>query len=323
MYRPFTMVSNDLAYDANVANFAFPTVPQGSARSAITGIRYMVSGTDAATALRDGWGSLLEKFTVAGRSYMQGVIPFPLIGASLFPISTSVPFAMPQFNRFLGSTFQLGNTYQGGAGILGAAIPLGPAEQVKMTVERLNTDSFVRRVVLDCIQWPDDKADPSLNAWKALRFQGIGAAYFVGSRNVGWPAAGATFTFDEIPQPPNAQQLRRVGFRAGMTDETGVPSIVENGATTARTMNNLLAQISTSFQRAPQNQAAPIRAIMGLPGLEIATGCVDMVQDEHSIASITSISSAIAAATRLIYVLHMFEGRGLGKVQLEAANAIS
>lgn len=324
MLRPFTLVSDFIDYDAgNVAEFQFPAVPKGSARCAVVGIRYSVAGDDpVAVQANEGWGTVLERLTIAGRNYTQGPVLLPLIAGSMVPGGGSLPLGFPAFNRFPGSRLALPGNMQG-QGVLGAGMSMGPNDEVRVRLARVNGLSFVNRLALDCVQWPDDQRDPSHATWEAMRFKGIGEAYFVGSRIIGWPGAGASRQLEVLPQPPAARTLRRHGFRAAMTTETGSPFPTEIGDAASETLSNVEAQVWSSFQRAPQNDAAPIRTVMGLIGYEVVTGLVDFQENERSIARLDFIGTAPAAADRLIYVCHMFEGRDEAAPTLEAANAIS
>lgn len=323
MLRPFSLVSDFIDYTGNVAEFQFPTVPKGSARCAVVGMRYNVSGDDpVAVATIEGYGTVLERITIAGRNYSQGPILLPLIAANLAPGGGALPLGFPQFNRFPGSRIALPGNMQG-QGVLGSGMSFGPGDEVRVRLARLAGNSFVNRLILDCVQWPDDQKDPSHAVWEAMRFKGIGETYFVGSRIIGWPGAGASLQLEVLPQPPAARVLRRQGFHAAMTQADGNPLGVELSDPAGETFNNIEAQVWTSFQRAPQNDAAPIRSIMGLMGLETALGLVDMQENERSIARLDFIGTAPAAPDRLIYVVHMFEGRDEGAPTLEAANAIS
>lgn len=324
MLRPFSLVSDEIDYNpANVAEFQFPSVPKGAARCAIVGIRYAVTGDDpAAVATIEGYSTNLERLTVAGRNYWQGAAPMPLIAAAVIPGGAAIPLAFPWSNRFLGSHVPNAGMMLG-QGTTGAGIAFGPADEVRMRLVRIAGDTFVNRIVLDCVQWPDDQADPFHALWKDLRYQGIGEAFFVGSALPEWPGAGAVRQLEVLPQPPSARALRRTGFRACMTFDNGNVIGTELGDAATPALNNVLATAWTSFQRQPLNQAAPLRALFGLTGLEIATGLVDMQENERSIARLDFTGSAPADPTRRIYVLHMFEGRDENAPTLEAANAIS
>lgn len=321
MLRPFSLVSDILVYAANIARPRMPAVPKGSARCAITGIRYNVTGDAGTVENIGGWGTLLQALTVAGRGYVQGEIPFPLISGDT--LVGALPYGAPASNRFLGSHIPLPGGQALGDGVLGAGIALGPNEQVELQVERLGTGGFVDRIILDCVQFPDDENDPLNQIWNDLRFKGIGEALFIGDRIEGWQAPGAVVQFDEMPQPPAARALRRTGFRGVVMGATGLTANFEVGGAGEVTANNLLAQIWTSFQRSPQNLAAPFRSLIGLTGLEVPSGLVDMQRDERSTVSLQFAGTAAADLTTQIFVTHMFEGRDINSPTLEAANAIS
>lgn len=321
MLRPFSLVSQDIEYDlGGFANFRFPETPKGSARCAITGIRYVVRSDDPAVLLIDGYGTLLERLTVAGRNYVQGQIPMPLIAAAT--VTGGVPFGFPYVNRFPGNQIGLGDNSLG-VPWLGSAIAFGPSDEVRMRLFGLNPTIRVTQVILDCVQWPDDMNDPSLEIWKALRYKGHGEPYFIGSRLEGWRAPGTTEQLEELPQPPSAVVLNRTGFRALVMDNTGNVSNFEVGDIGSPTMNNLSAQAYTSFQRPPQNRFIPLRTLAGLTGMEIATGFVGMEQDSRSIIEIQYTGTALPDNVTDVYVMHMFEGRDQNVPALNAANAVS
>jgi hypothetical protein len=322
MLRPFSLVSDFITYTGDVAEFQFPTTPKGAARCAIVGIRYVTTGDAGTVETNEGYGTTLERLTVAGRNYTQGPILLPLIAAAMVPGGAGLPIGFPNFSRFPGSRIPLPYGAAGGP-MAGAGMALGPGDEVRVRLARLAPNAFVNRMVLDCVQWPDDQRDPSHAIWEALRFQGIGEATFVGNRLTGWPGAGVSRQFEVLPQPPAARTLRRQGFRAAMTTDTGNPLGTELGDPASETLANVEAQIWTSFQRAPQNDGAPLRTIMGLPNMEIMTGLVDMQENERSIARLDFIGTAPPAADRLLYIVHMFEGRDPAAPTLEAANAIS
>jgi hypothetical protein len=209
-----------------------------------------------------------------------------------------------------------------GQGVFGAGIALGPNDETRIRAFRIGEGAFVNRIVLDCIQWPDDQKNPLHALWTALRFKGEGEPLFAGSVIEGWQAPGTVTLLEELPQPPSARAVRRTGFRAVVMDGAG-NVVFELGGTGSTTTNNLLAQVWTSFQRAPQNQMAPLRTIMGTIGYEIPTGLVDMQENERSIAQVMFAGTAPADPAFRVFVLHMFEGRNESSPTLEAANAIS
>lgn len=327
MLRPFSIISDEIEYDtagASSAEFRFPVTPKGFARCAIVGVRFKVSGVAVFVSVIQGWGSLLERLTVAGRNYVQGEIPFPLIASHL--VTGGIPYSFPWANRFLGSAILLPGQMLG-QGVMGAAIAYGPSDEIRMRVRRLQNEAFVDRVILDCVQWPDDAKDPSVATWNALRYSGLGEAYFIGRQTVGYAASGTQLVFDELPQPPSARALRRTGFRGVITDLNGSTQVgglgFEEGAPAEATLNNVSVEVSTSFQRPPQNDFIPFRGLIGLIGGEIVTGLVDMAQAERSILRLNFTGTNPGDPEKLIYTMHMFEGRDEAAPTLQAATAIS
>jgi hypothetical protein len=328
MLRPFSLVSDEIEYEtggASAAEFRFPDTPKGFARCAIVGMRANITGVDGIVQVVGLWGTELQRLTVAGRNYFQGATPFPLIGAETVSGGSGLSIGFPWWNRFPGSHVPLPNTMLG-QGIAGAGIALGPSDEVRMRLFRLGDGAYISRVTLDCVQWPDGKNEPSnagINAqWDALRFSGLGEPYWVGNKRTGYPAAGTQLVFDEHPQPPSARVLRRTGIRGALLDLGGI-AFYEIGDAAAATANNLSAEVSSSFQRPPQNDFVPFRNIIGLNNLEIVTGLVDLAEDERSIVRLNAVGTNPGEPERLLYVLHMFEGRLEGAPVLEAANAIS
>jgi len=324
MLRPFHINSDDLVYTADVAEFVFPRTTQGAARCAIVGIRYETTGDDPiALGFIDGWSTNIERLTVAGRNYMQGAFPLPLI-AHNFAQALNGPYGFAWVNRFLGSHIALPNNYQG-AGVLGAGMALGPADTVRMRLRRIGGGNFVSKVTLECVQFPKDEP---INAgenlvYKLLAERGIGEPYFVG-QEIDWPGGGATEQLEVLPQSPAADTLRRTGFRGILinpTDGTVIGIAKSDPATPA--INNVSAQVWTSFSRPPMNGASPATAILGTIGNETTIGLIDMSQDERSIIALNFLGTSLAVPDRRLYILHMFEGREASAPRLEAADAIA
>lgn len=315
MLRPFTLRSNGITYTANRATVVFPTVPKGEARCAIVGARGRPRGANAATI--GTWSTLLASFVVGGRQYVQGdAFPLALIDGGAVPLTA--PFGIPTTNYFLGSQFVLPR------GSMGAGIAYGPNDEVRMVLDRFDADSFVDEIELDCVQFPDDPRDPANVVYERAKQRGIGEPFFVGQRVTGWRAAGAVLNLEIAPQPPTATVLRRQGVRgAVLAAATGSPVSTEIGAITARTFNNLQAQLFTAQQRPAMNGAPSARSIIGLPGYDPATGIVDLGRSERATLRVVFAGTSAANADRDLFFVHMFEGRDEGAPRLDAANAIS
>lgn len=317
MLRPFTLRSDAITYTANAAQVVFPTVPKGTARCMIVGIRGRPRGANAATV--GTWSTLLTGFVVGGRQYHQGAgVPLALLDGGSVPHTAVLPLALPETNLFLGSQVVLPR------GRIGAGIALGPNDDVRLNVQRYDANAFVDQIALDCVQFPDDPADPANDTYFRAKNRGIGEPFWVGQLIPAWRASGVVENLEIAPQPPVATVLRRQGVRGAVLNATtGSAAGTEIGAITARTFNNLQAQVFTASQRAPQNGMAPARSIIGLPGYDPATGLVDMGRQERATLRVQFAGTSAANADREIRFVHMFEGRDEGAPRLEAASAIS
>lgn len=315
MLRPFTVNSDGINYTANRATVTFPVVPKGSARCMIVGIRGRPRGANAAAI--GTFSTLLSSLVVGGRQYVQGDgIPLGLLDGGAVPIATSL--GVPRTNKFLGTQVLLP------WGDIGAGIAYGENDSVRLVLDRFNADSFVDQVTLDCVQFPDDPKDPANEAYYRAKSRGIGEPYFIGQRVTGWRAAGAVLNLEVSPQPPTAVVLKRTGARGVvLASATGSPASTEIGAITARTFNNLQAQLFTAGQRPAQNGMAPARSVIGLPGYDPATGVVDLKRSERATLRLQFAGTSAANADRDLFFVQMFEGRDEAAPLLEAANAIS
>jgi hypothetical protein len=313
--RPFTVITDGIPYTANRAVATFPVVPKGSSRNMIVGIRGRPRGANAATI--GTWSTLLAGLVVGGRQYVQGD-PFPLALLDGGAVPLAAPFGIPRTNKFLGTQVPLP------WGDIGAGIAYNANDEVRITLERFDADSYVDMVTLDCVQFPDDPADPINAIYERARSRGIGEPFWVGSHRAGWPGAGAQVQFEVAPQPPTATVLRRTGARgAALTAATGSPVNREIGPITARTFNNLTAQLFSAKQRAAQNGLAPARAVLGLPGYDPATGIVDLTRNERSTLRVQAAGTSAANNDTALYFVQMFEGRDESAPILDAADAIS
>lgn len=312
--RPFLLVSDAIDYTDGVATFQFPRTPQGSARCAITGIRAWGSGANVAAA--NLFATLITQLVVGGRNYVQGAVPLALIAGGPLQPEFDQP---PLVNRFPGRALPLP------CGRLASGIRFGAADEVRVRLELLDTeaDSHVKQLVLECVQFPDDARDPLNRIYDAMLAQGHGETFITGQEVAGWRDPGTVITLEQQPQPPIARALRRWGYRALlMNTATGAPA-AELGAIGAVAMNNLALQVWGSFQRAPQNQFAPIRAIAGTPNSEPATGLVDMLEQERNMAQVNFAGAAAADPDYTLYLCTLYEGRDLRAPALTVANAIS
>lgn len=316
--RPFLLNSDTLVYDGGglAQNQRFPQQPKGNSRCAIVGLAHRVTGASAATI--GAWGSLIQGLEVAGRRYVQGSIPLPLLAADAAQVAGAAQNVGGITSYFPGSHIPLAG------GQLCAGIPLGPNDEVRITILRRNAGAFVTQVALVCVQFPEEGKDPSADAiYNALRNRGLGEFSMIG-HVTDWLGAGQQVTFEGLPQPPNSRVVRRVGLRGVVTDSTGLATGFEVGAVAVRSMNNLLVRVQTSFNRPPQNALAPARAILGLPGYDPhSMGLVDMRLSERARVDVFFAGTAVAAATQFVHVLDMFEGRDDSAPMLEAADAVS
>jgi hypothetical protein len=153
--------------------------------------------------------------------------------------------------------------------------------------------------------------------------RGIGEASFIGHR-IEWQAAGAGIEIEGIPQPPSGVAVRRTEVRGVVIDEAD-GTIQESGLAAANTLNNILVQLSTSFQRAPQNQPAAARQVLGLPGWQPwGIGAVDLRIQERARINLLFTGTAAADPTVHVELLQMMQGRPTDQARLlAAANAVS
>jgi hypothetical protein len=316
MLRPFVNPSDEIVYTANQAEFQFPIVPQGSARSCIVGFTFepVELGRSDKTLTR------LVRFSVGGRYYFSGA-PVPL---ALFDGLT-----LRQNDAENGAQYFTRGAFTGdaiplpfGCGAKSAAIPYRPGEAVRVTLERDDLSNGVRRMILHCLQFPDDRADPMNNLYDDLN-RGKGEASFVGHA-LTWPAAGSAVQLEAIPQPPSGQVVRRTEARAIVIDSAD-GTIQEFGLPAATTLNNVLAELSTSFERAPQAAPTSARSVLGLPGWQPwGIGTVDLRLQERSRVNVTFAGTALPDPTVSLYLLQMFQGRPMNQAKLlGAANAVS
>jgi len=321
MLRPFQIVSDDITFVAGVAEFQFPRTTKGSSKCAIIGISHNFDDNSAEFA--HAFGTIVTKLSIAGRNYVRGRIPLPLISDSV--ANGDAPVGDGNFaNCFLGSHLPTPNIYLGG-NTRCSGMAISGSEEIVMRMEQLDPLIPVNQVTLWCVQWPDD--EDQQDDWRAMYSHGIGEAYFIGNENVGFPASGDNFEFSELPQPPSSRALRRVGFRGLLTDEIGGTFGLENAGSAVPGFNNLFVEVDGDFSRPPQNRFMNARSMAGLINYRIFNGIYDMQRNERSIIRVVVGGAGIAPDQDFrIYFVHMFEGRNFKtppNALLGSATAIS
>jgi hypothetical protein len=260
------------------------------------------------------YSAFCDRFTVAGRSYVQGDVLLALMAGGPDVVAGGQP--IPRAGSWRGTQIPLPSQQ------MGAGIGLAPGETVRMRVNSVIDAVRPSHIVLDCVQFPDDERDPLTEIYKRLRFQGIGEVLFAGDRTL-YLASGASILFQPQPQPPNALSLNRMAVRGAQIDNTAATPTAEFGTAAAAIPGNVSALLFTSSERPPQNQAAPFRGVIGFPGYDIDSGIVNVKQNERSMVRLNFIGTSAAVATQEIFIAQQFEGADPDALVLHAANAIS
>lgn len=314
MLRPFTNQTDELVYTNDVADEFFPVVPQGSARSCIVGVTF----EPVALGRSDKTLTRMAALDVGGRRYLTNqAVPLALFDGTTNRNNDNEGISQ----YFTRGTFP-GNKIELPWGGYCSAIPYGPGETIRIRLERDNGSNGVRRAIVHCLQFPDNPRDPLNNLYDDLR-RGIGEASFIGHQ-ITWGAPGSVVELEGIPQPPSGTVVRRTECR-GIVVDSADGTIQETGAVAATTLNNLLVQLSTSFNRAPQSAPAPARSLLGLPGWQPwGIGAVDLKQSERSRVNVSFNGTAAADPTVTVAILQMLQGRPTDQAELlQAANAVS